>query len=73
MHLALLQVGEEIERLLARQQELHKRRDVLQRVLELDKRAPKRDWEGTFPWDDHVLALLAERFNLQRFRYVTRC
>eukprot|EP00884_Botryococcus_braunii_P011001 jgi/Botrbrau1/19902/Bobra.0059s0023.2 len=68
----LEEISAEIERLLARQQKLHQERERLQRSIFLDRRAPKRDWEGTFTWDDRILALLSERFGLQQFRHLQR-
>jgi hypothetical protein len=65
-----LQVENQIESLLTRQQLLQARREKLLRIAE-GRRAPKADWIGHFSWDDQVLKLLSETFSLEHFRFLS--
>lgn len=68
----LTQVEAEIERLLARQAALQEERERLARVLAVEARAPRRDWQGAFEWDDRIAQLLGTVFGLASFRPLQR-
>ncbi len=62
----------QIERLLARQAALQEERERLARVLAVEARAPRRDWQGAFEWDDRIAQLLGTVFGLASFRPLQR-
>lgn len=48
--LGIVQVEHEVEVLLARQAALQTERERLTRAIAVERRAPRADWTGTFPW-----------------------
>ena len=65
------QVDRQIEHLFARQRQLQSQKERLSRLVEVDQRAPRRDWQGQFDWDDAVARALKDVFGIQTFRYRT--
>ena len=71
----LVRVGEELEQLLCRQEELQKRKQLLQAQLnsveqgDESTNSPTVDWEqGQFEWSEEVLSVLVSRFKLNALR-----
>lgn len=62
------QVEGQIESLLAQQQQLLARKEQLEQQLSADRRAPRVDWQGSFPWDADVQDNAEAVFNITSFR-----
>ena len=58
----------QIEELLAQQQQLLARREQLEQQLSADRRAPRADWQGSFPWDVEVQSTAEAVFGITSFR-----
>ena len=62
------QVEDRIESLLAEQQQLLARKEQLEQQLSADRRAPRADWKGSFPWDGDVQHTAEAVFGITSFR-----
>lgn len=63
-----MQIEGQIESLLAQQQELLGRKEILEQQLSADRRAPRADWKGSFSWDTDVQNTADEVFSITSFR-----
>ena len=63
-----VQIEGQIESLLAQQQELLGRKVTLEQQRSADRRAPRADWKGSFPWDADVQNTAEEVFGITTFR-----
>lgn len=69
VNIELQQVEAEVEALLQQQHTLRERRDQLLRLIQVEERAPRKDWtREDFPWSVQVDALMKEVFGLASFR-----
>ncbi|CAD7699899.1 unnamed protein product [Ostreobium quekettii] len=64
----LRKVNKQIEALLNRQSRLQEQRESLQRRVDVERRAPRREWKGAFDWDEDVMRVLKNVFGIQNFR-----
>ena len=64
------QVEGQIESLLAQQQHLLARKEQLEQQLSADRRAPRANWQGSFPWDADVQDNAEAVFKITSFRYL---
>ncbi len=62
------QTESQIEALLAQQQKLLARKEQLEQQLSADRRAPREDWQGDFPWDAEVQRTAEAVFGITSFR-----
>lgn len=67
-----MQIEGQIEALLAQQQQLLACKEKLEQRLSANRRAPRADWQGTFPWDKEVQRIVGTFFGITSFRSVTR-